>query len=114
MKLGKLYIKIFLSFVLVLILTEILIFGLFMVAANRGFHSRMMRAIDAHVLIAKDLVEDQINKNPDMRLGDNEPLRRIIERLGEAYGSKVWLVTVLNGRRAGRRRVSHVPEAERA
>lgn len=91
MKLGKLYIKIFLSFVLVLILTEILIFGLFMVAANRGFHSRMMRAIDAHVLIAKDLVEDQIEKNPDMRLADNESLRRILERLGEAYGSKVWI-----------------------
>ena len=91
MKLGKLYIKIFLSFVLVLILTEILIFGLFMVAANRGFHSRMKQAIDAHVLIAKDLVEDQIKKNPDMRLADNEPLKKIIERLGEAYGSKVWL-----------------------
>jgi signal transduction histidine kinase len=91
MKFGKLYIKIFLSFVLVLVLTEILIFGLFMVAANRGFHSQMMRAIDAHVLIAKDLVEDQIRKNPDMRLADNEPLKRIIERLGEAYGSKVWL-----------------------
>ena len=91
MKFGKLYIKIFLSFVLVLILTEILIFGLFMFAVNRGFHSRMMRAIDAHVLIAKDLVEDQIKKNPDMRLADNEPLKRTIERLGEAYGSKVWL-----------------------
>ena len=91
MKLGKLYIKIFLSFVLVLILTEVLIFGLFMVAVNRGFHSQMMRAIDAHVLIAKDLVEDQIQKNPEMRIADNEPLRNILERLGEAYGSKVWL-----------------------
>lgn len=91
MKLSKLYIKIFLSFVLVLILTEVLIFGLFMVAAKRGFQSRMKRVLDAHVLIVKDIVEDKIKTNPEMRLADNESLRGVIERLGEAYGSKVWL-----------------------
>ena len=91
MKLSKLYIKIFLSFVLVLILTEILIFGLFMVAAKHGFQTRMERALNAHVLIAKDLVEKEIKKNPEIRLQENEALKDIIERLGEAYGSKVWI-----------------------
>ena len=91
MKLSKLYIKIFLSFVLVLILTEILIFGLFMVAAKRGFQSQMMRALNAHVLIAKDLVEEEIKANPEIRLAENENLKDVITRLGDAYGSKVWL-----------------------
>ena len=91
MKLSKLYIKIFLSFVLVLILTEILIFGLFMVAAKQGFQTRMERALNAHVLIAKDLVEEEIKANPKIRLAENEALKSILERLGEAYGSKVWI-----------------------
>jgi two-component system sensor histidine kinase CpxA len=91
MKLSKLYIKIFLSFVLVLILTAFLIFGLFMVAAKRGFQSRMERALGAHVLIVKNLVEAKIRDNPEIRLAENESLRSIIEQLGEAYGSKVWL-----------------------
>jgi len=91
MKLSKLYIKIFLSFVLVLILTEILIFGLFMIAAKRGFQTRMERALNAHVLIAKDLVEEEIKANPEIRLAENESLKGVLERLGEAYGSKVWI-----------------------
>jgi two-component system sensor histidine kinase CpxA len=91
MKLSKLYIKIFLSFCLVLVLTAFLIFGLFMVAAKRGFQSRMERALSAHVLIVKNLVEAKIRENPEMRLAENESLNDIIEQLGEAYGSKVWL-----------------------
>jgi signal transduction histidine kinase len=91
MKLSKLYIKIFLSFVLVLFLTAFLIFGLFMFAAKRGFQSRMERALSAHVLIVKNLVEANIRENPEIRLADNESLKGIIEQLGEAYGSKVWL-----------------------
>gem|GEM_PF-3093419 len=39
--LSKLYIKIFLSFFLVLIVTLILIFAIFVIAAGRDFHSRM-------------------------------------------------------------------------
>jgi two-component system sensor histidine kinase CpxA len=91
MKLSKLYIKIFLSFCLVLVLTAFLIFGLFMVAAKRGFQSRMERALSAHVLIVKNLVEAKIRENPEIRLAENESLKGIIEELGEAYGSKVWL-----------------------
>jgi two-component system sensor histidine kinase CpxA len=91
MKLSKLYIKIFLSFCLVLVLTVVLIFGLFMVAAKRGFQSRMERALSAHVLIVKNLVEAKIRENPETRLTENESLKGIIEQLGDAYGSKVWL-----------------------
>jgi two-component system sensor histidine kinase CpxA len=91
MKLSKLYIKIFLSFCLVLVLTAFLIFGLFMAAAKHGFQSRMERALSAHVLIVKNLVEAKIRENPGMRIAENESLKGIIEQLGDAYGSKVWL-----------------------
>jgi signal transduction histidine kinase len=91
MKLSKLYIKIFLSFLLVLIVTLILIFALFVVAAGRGFHSRMGEYVSAHVLITKELVEDKIKSNPGVPVSENEALRNVIGRLGQAYGSKVWL-----------------------
>lgn len=91
MKLSKLYIKIFLSFLLVLIVTLILIFAIFVIAAGRDFHSRMGHYVSAHVLITKELVEDKIKSNPGVPFFENEDLRKVIGRLGQAYSSKVWL-----------------------
>ena len=91
MKLSKLYIKIFLSFLLVLIVTLVLIFAIFVIAAGRDFHSRMGHYVRAHALITKELVEDKIKSNPSVPVSENEDLRRVIDRLGQAYNSKVWL-----------------------
>jgi len=91
MKLSKLYIKIFLSFLLVLTVTLVLIFAIFVIAAGRDFHSRMGHYVRAHVLITKELVEDKIKSNPALPVSENEDLREVIGRLGQAYGSKVWL-----------------------
>jgi two-component system sensor histidine kinase CpxA len=91
MRLSKLYIKIFLSFLLVLIVTFVLIFAIFVIAAGRDFHSRMGHYVKAHVLITKELVEDKINSNPGVPISENEDLRKVIGRLGQAYSSKVWL-----------------------
>ena len=91
MKLSKLYIKIFLSFLLVLIVTLILIFAIFVIAAGRDFHSRMGHFVSAHVLITKELVEDKIKSNPGVPVSENEDLRKVIGRLAQAYHSKVWL-----------------------
>jgi two-component system sensor histidine kinase CpxA len=91
MKLSKLYIKIFLSFLLVLVVTFILIFAIFVIAAGRDFHSRMGHYVRAHVLITKELVEDKINSNPGVPVSENEDLRKVIGRVGQAYSSKVWL-----------------------
>jgi two-component system sensor histidine kinase CpxA len=91
MKLSKLYIKIFLSFLLVLIVTVILIFAFFIIVAGRDFHSRMEHYVRAHVLMAKELVEDKIKSNPGVPISENEDLRTVIGRLGQAYSSKVWL-----------------------
>ena len=89
MKLSKLYVKLFFSFLLVLIVTEILIFGLFVFAPARGFSSQMDELIRAHSLMAKEFIEDRIHASPELPLPENESLRRLIQRLGEAYGAKV-------------------------
>jgi len=91
MKPGKLYIKIFLSFVFVLIITEVLIFGLFIFSAGRGFRARFEQYTRAQVLIAKEMVEEKIRFEPGTSLSENESLKDLVSRLGKSYGAKVWL-----------------------
>ena len=94
MMLSKLYIKIFLWFLLVITVTLILIFAIFVIAVGTDFHSRIDHYVKAHVLITKELVEDKIKSNPVVPVSENEDLRKVIGRLGQAYGSKVWLTGV--------------------
>ena len=91
MKPGKLYIRIFLSFVLVLIVTEILIFGLFMVSAGRTFRSHLERHTSVKVLMVKELLEKKIRSTQGTSLSENEDLKELISRIGEIYEAKVWL-----------------------
>ena len=91
MKPGKLYIKIFLSFVLVLIVTEILVFGLFYFSSRRSFRSRFQHYVSSQALIVKELLEEKIKSEPQTRLAENESVKDFILRLGEIYGAKIWL-----------------------
>jgi len=92
MKLSRLYLKLFFSFLLVLIVTEILIFGLFVFAPARGFRSQIDELIRAHSLMAKALIEERIRSNPGLPPSENPPLRMLLQRLGQAYGAQVWLL----------------------
>jgi len=91
MKPGKLYIKIFLFFVLILFVTEILVFGLFLFFAGRHFRSRIDQYTGAKSLIAKELLEEKIRSRPETQPADNDHLKDYILRLGETYEAKVWL-----------------------
>ena len=91
MKPGKLYIKIFLSFVLVLIVTEIMIFGLFVIFAGRSFHARMERYVNAQSSIIKEYIEDKIRSEPELGPAHNRALRKLIFNLGENYRARIWL-----------------------
>ena len=91
MKPGKLYLKIFLSFVLVLIVTEILVFGLFSIAGQKSFWSRFERYAGSQARMAKELVEERIRSKPDTAIAENEPLKNLIQRLSEIYSAKIWL-----------------------
>jgi len=91
MKPGKLYLKIFLSFVLVLIVTEILVFGLFSIAGQRSFRSRFERYAGSQAKLAKEFIEERIRLRPETTIAENEPLKNLIQRLGEIYHAKMWL-----------------------
>ena len=91
MKPARVYTKIFLSFLLVLIVTEVLIFGLFLFSAGRIFHTRFERHTRTLVLMARELVEDKIRSHPALGPEGNEPLRGLIRRLAQTHGSSIWL-----------------------
>ena len=91
MKPGKLYIKIFISFVIVLIITEIVIFGLFVFTAGRSARSRIERYVNAQSTVVKQYVETTIRSEPHVGLSENRSLKRLIHDLGNIYQAKVWL-----------------------
>ncbi len=91
MKPGKLYIKIFLSFLAILFITEILIFALFIMIPGKHFRAQLEDDTKAKVLIIKEIVEDKIRSAPTTELGKNEPLREFISDFGGILGAKIWL-----------------------
>jgi len=91
MKPGKLYLKIFISFVIVLIITEIVIFGLFVFTAGRSARSRIERYVNAQSTVVSQYVEGIIRSEPETGLSKNRSLRRLINDLGKIYQAKVWL-----------------------
>ena len=91
MKPGKLYIKIFLSFLAILFVTEISIFALFIMIPGKDFRARLEHYTKGKVLIIKEILEDKIRSAPTTELSKNEPLKEFILNFGEILGAKVWL-----------------------
>ena len=88
---GRLYIKIFFSFLLVLTITEVLIYGLFFLTAERSFLVQIKRYLGGYALVAKEMVERNIKARPGTAPVDNEPLKEAILRLAQSSEVKVWL-----------------------
>ncbi|MCU0597558.1 MAG: HAMP domain-containing protein [Desulfobacterota bacterium] len=91
MKPSKIYIKIFHSFLLILTVTEILIFGLFGIIMGRYFQSEFEHYASAQVMVVKEVMDSKIGAAPDLDLSQNEPLKAFIRDWGEALGAQVWL-----------------------
>jgi len=92
MKISKLYIKIFLSFLSILFITEIVIFGLFFLIAGKTFRDRFVEYTAARVMILKEIVEDKIRYEPDVTPAQNIGLKEFINYFSETFYAKVWLV----------------------
>lgn len=91
----RVYFKIFLSFLGVLVVVEAFIFILFMALVGRSFRDRYEQDTAVRLVMLKDLIgeiiEDRIRLEPGADLGRNESLSRLIRRFGETFGAKVWL-----------------------
>ncbi|MFC1580398.1 ATP-binding protein [Thermodesulfobacteriota bacterium] len=91
MKPGKLYIKIFLSFLMILVVTEILIFGFFIATVGKAFSEKYEQYTVGKIRIVKQVIEDKIRFGPKGPLDQNIPLKKFIEQFGDFFSAKVWL-----------------------
>ena len=88
MKTGKLYIKIFLSFMALLIISEILIFGLFHFITERTFHEEFKQYLNGTASIFKNIVEEKLNNKYPYDI-ENAELEKFITMFSNTYRLKI-------------------------
>lgn len=91
MKPSKIYLKIFFSFLVILIVTEILIFALFGIIMGRYFRSEFNHYASVQAMLVKEVIDSKIKASPGVDLSKNEALKEFIRDLGESLGTQVWL-----------------------
>lgn len=88
---SKLYIKIFVSFILILIITEILIFGIFVFSMGRAFQTRVEQYNRGKIVIAKKYIEEQIRSGLEGDIAKNEALKKFLTSFGEVFEARIWV-----------------------
>ena len=91
MKLTRLYTKILVSFILVLIVTEIFVFGLFMAAVGKEFRSRVEKYTYGKVLLARELLLEKAKASPGVPVEDNPLIGESVSHLAKILGAKIWI-----------------------
>ncbi len=91
MRPGKLYIKILLSFLAVLITTLIVIFALFLALPSKHFTSRLEEFTKKKALIVKTVVEEKMQAASTTDISQNGPLKDFVLNFGQIMGAKVWV-----------------------
>jgi two-component system sensor histidine kinase CpxA len=91
MKFRSMYTKILLSFFVVLLITEILVFFLFIMIPARHFTALFEQFAKTKVLVVKEMVEDKVRSAPVADWSENVPLRDFISDFGKLLGAPVWV-----------------------
>ena len=91
MKIGRLYTKIFFCFLIILIVTQLLTFALFIVFPGRYFHERFEQYAKGHATLVKTFLEEKLRAG-SLALASNERvLQDFIVEMGELYGARFWI-----------------------
>jgi two-component system sensor histidine kinase CpxA len=91
MKIRSMYTKILLSFLVVLFITEVLVFFLFIMIPAQHFAARFEKLAKAKVLVVKGIVEDKVRSPPAGDWSENGPLREFVADFGKLLGAPVWV-----------------------
>ncbi|MCJ2165326.1 MULTISPECIES: HAMP domain-containing sensor histidine kinase [unclassified Pseudodesulfovibrio] len=84
---GRLYLKIFLSFVCVMLVTLVLVAGLFRHTQGQEFLGRFKRLAHAQVILVKSSVENSILLNH----GSTGALQPLVDKLANIYRARLWI-----------------------
>ena len=87
----RLYTKIFLSFLAVLFVTELLIFILMIAIPAHRIGQRLEQFARERALIVEQLVEEMARTEPDTPLADNQALNRFVDAYGRLLEARLWI-----------------------
>ncbi len=91
MKLNRLYLKIFFSFLAVLVITMVVIFVLFLALPGKHFSARLEDFAKTKAVVIKEAIEEKIRSDPGSDLSQNRSLHTFILEFGKILGARVWL-----------------------
>jgi len=91
MKIGRLYIKIFLCFLAILVITQLLTFALFIRFPGKYFHERFEQYAKGHAILVKTFLEEKIHSDAMGSPSEKRVLQDFVVRIGEIYGARFWL-----------------------
>ena len=91
MKAGRLYTKIFLSFLAILALILLLTFALFIRFPGKYFHERFEQYAKGHATMVKMFLEEKIRSDSITPPSKERLLQDFVVRMGEIYGARFWL-----------------------
>ncbi len=85
------YLKLLVSFVAVLFITELLVFYLFLAIPVRHFNARFEDFAEQRVMALKAVVEEKIGSEPAVPWSDNDSLKRFVSDFARLLGARIWL-----------------------
>ena len=91
MRPGKLYIKIFLSFMAVLVVTEILIFGFFIGTVGRPFKERLIHYTTAKAALLRAVMEERLQGRAGAPAENDPSLKGFITDFAGIIEARIWL-----------------------
>ena len=91
MKIGRLYTKIFFCFLAILVLTQLLTFGLFIYFPGKYLHERLERYAKGHATLVKAYLEEKVRPHALSSASAEGILRDFTMRTGEIYGGRFWV-----------------------
>jgi len=113
MKPSKIYLKIFFSFLLILIVAEVFIFVLFGIIVGRHIGSEVDRYASAQVMMVKEIIESKAGSSPEGTPPPDASLEEFIEELGRLLDAKIWLQRA-DGRVVAKSFAGTLPEEKEA
>jgi len=91
MRIGRLYTQIFLCFLAILVITQVLTFALFIRFPGKYFHERFEQYATGHATLVKAYLEDKLRSSSITPTSKKQVLQDFIVKMGEVYGAAFWV-----------------------
>jgi signal transduction histidine kinase len=90
-KINRLYTKFLVSFLAILLVTEVLVIVLFIAIPAKRLSARLEDYVRRRALVVKELVEEKLQSSSGSQWSGNRDLQAFISDFSRVFGARVWL-----------------------